>query len=98
MLRAKVAACNWHAWWLKFGRIDQLEGAILGVSVEINQISDAPRLGCVVNIFLYLGEIKENRAFILPRIDAPIVNLNFHFLDRRAGVDRGLTSSYSRAG
>jgi hypothetical protein len=66
LLRAKVAACNWHAWWLKFGRIDQLEGAILGVSVEINQISDAPRLGCVVNIFLYLGEIKENRAFILP--------------------------------
>jgi hypothetical protein len=32
------------------------------------------------------------------RIDAPIVNLNFHFLDRRAGVDLGLTSSYSRAG
>ena len=35
---------------------------------------------------------------ILPRIDAPIVNLNIHLLDRRAGFDRGLTSSYSRAG
>ena len=33
---------------------------------------------------------------ILPRIDAPIVNRNFHFLDRRAGFDRGLTSSYPR--
>jgi len=38
------------------------------------------------------------RRFILPRIDAPIVNLNVHFLDHKAGVDRGLTSSYSRAG
>lgn len=41
---------------------------------------------------------KENRVLILPRIDAPIVNLNIHFLDFRAGFDRGLTSSYSRAG
>ena len=45
-----------HAGWLKFGRIDQLEGAILGVSAEISQISDAPGLDGVVNIFLYLLE------------------------------------------
>jgi len=37
-------------------------------------------------------------ASISSRIDAPIVNLNIHLLDRRAGFDRGLTSSYSRAG
>ena len=30
-----------HAWWPKFGKIDPLEGAILGVSAEISQISDA---------------------------------------------------------
>ena len=38
------------------------------------------------------------RVFILPRIDTPIVNLNIYFFDHRVGFDRGLTSSYSRAG
>ena len=38
------------------GRIDRLGGAILGVSAEISQISDAPGLDGVVNIFLYLVE------------------------------------------
>jgi hypothetical protein len=42
--RAKVAAGSQHAWWQKFGRIDRLEGAILGVSAEISQISDAAGL------------------------------------------------------
>jgi len=56
LLRAKVAAGSWHAWWLKYGRIDRLEGAILGVSVEISQISDAPELDGGVNIFLFLVE------------------------------------------
>jgi len=37
-------------------------------------------------------------GFILPRIDAPIVNWNIYFFDHRVGFDRGLTSSYSRAG
>jgi hypothetical protein len=56
LLRAKVAAGSRHAWWLKFGRIDRLERAILGVSAEISQISDAPGLVGVVNIFLFLVE------------------------------------------
>jgi len=51
LLRAKVAAGSRHAWWIKFGRIGRLEGVILGESVEINQTSDTPGLGGVVNIF-----------------------------------------------
>ncbi len=54
-----MAAGSWHAWWPKFGRIDPLEGAILGVSAEISQISDAPGLDGVVNIFIYLGKIRK---------------------------------------
>jgi hypothetical protein len=54
LLRAKVAAGNRYAWWLKFDRIDRREGAILGVSAEISQISDAPGQDGAVNIFLYL--------------------------------------------
>ena len=42
--RAKVAAGSQHAWWQKFGRIDRLEGAILGVSAKFSQISDAAGL------------------------------------------------------
>ena len=38
---AKEVAGSRHAWRLKFGRIDRLEGAILGVSAETSQISDA---------------------------------------------------------
>ena len=53
---ARKAAGYRHAWWLKFGRIDRLEGAILGVSAEISQISDAPGPDGVVNLFLYLVE------------------------------------------
>jgi hypothetical protein len=53
---AKVATSSRHAWWLKIGRIDRLEGAISGVSAEISQISDAPGLDGVVNIFLFLLE------------------------------------------
>jgi hypothetical protein len=45
-----------HAWWLKFGRIGRLEGAILGVLAKIRQIPDAPELGCLVNLFLFLVE------------------------------------------
>ena len=41
--------------------------------------------------------ISGNIVFELPRIDAPFVNLNF-LSDHRVGFDRGLTSSYSRAG
>jgi hypothetical protein len=33
--KRKLAAGSRHAWWLKFGRIDRLEEAILGMSVEI---------------------------------------------------------------
>ncbi len=47
---------NPAVWWLKFGRIDRLEGAKLDVSVEISQISDAPGLDGVVNILLFLAE------------------------------------------
>jgi len=39
---AKETAGYRHAGWLKFGWIDRLEGAILGVSAEISQITDAP--------------------------------------------------------
>jgi hypothetical protein len=56
LLRAKVTAGSRHTWWLKFGWIERLEGAILGVSAEISQISDAPGLDGVVKIFLYLLE------------------------------------------
>jgi hypothetical protein len=56
VLRAKVAAGSWHAWWPKFGRIDPLEGVILGVSAGISQISGVPGLDGVVNIFLFLVE------------------------------------------
>ena len=53
---AKEVAGSRHAWWLKFGKIDRREGAILGVSAEISQITDAPGLDCVVNLFLFLVE------------------------------------------
>jgi hypothetical protein len=53
---ARKAVGYRDAWWLKIGWIDRLEGAILGVSAEISQISDAPGLDGVVNIFLYLLE------------------------------------------
>jgi hypothetical protein len=46
----------------------------------------------------FFALIGRSVAVILPSIDVPIVNLNFYFLDRRAGVDLGLTSSFSRAG
>jgi hypothetical protein len=39
--------------WLKFGRIDRLEGAILGVSAKISQIPDAPGMDGAVSIFLF---------------------------------------------
>jgi len=39
----------------------------------------------------------DNMAFMLPRIDAPYVNLNIAVWSQ-SGFDRGLTSSYSRAG
>jgi hypothetical protein len=56
LLRAKVAASSRYAGWLKFGRIDRMEGAIWRVSVEIRQISDAPGSDGVVNPFLFLVE------------------------------------------
>jgi hypothetical protein len=39
--------------------IERREGAILGVSAEISQISDAPGLDGVVNLFPILGGIVE---------------------------------------
>ena len=59
VLRAKVAAGSWHAWWLKFDRIDRLEGAILGVSAGISQISRVPGFDGFANLFLYLGGIRK---------------------------------------
>jgi len=56
LLATKEAAGNRHAWWLKFGRIDRLEGAILGESAKTSQISDAPGLDGAVNLFHYLEE------------------------------------------
>jgi len=53
---AKEAAGYRHAWWLKFGRIDQREGAILGVSAGVSQNSDSPGLDGFANLFLYLLE------------------------------------------
>jgi len=41
------------------GGIDHLEGAILGVSAEISQISDAPELDGGVSIFLFLVELRK---------------------------------------
>ncbi len=41
------------------GRIDRREGAILGVSAEISQITDAPGLDGVVNIFNLLAGIVK---------------------------------------
>jgi hypothetical protein len=45
-----------HAWWLEFDWIDRLEGAILGVSVGISQISGVPGLDGFANLFLFLVE------------------------------------------
>ena len=45
-----------HAWWLKLGRIDRREGKYMRVLAGIIQISDAPGLDGVVNLFLYLVE------------------------------------------
>jgi len=56
LLPAKVAAGSRHAWWLEFGRIDRREGAILGVSAEISQISGVPGLAGFANLFLFLVE------------------------------------------
>jgi len=56
---SKEAAGSRHAWRLKFGRTGRtgrMEEAILGVSAKISQISDAPGLDGVVNIFLFLVE------------------------------------------
>ena len=53
---AKETAGYRHVGWLKFGRTDRQEGAILGVSAEISQIADALELACVVNLFLFLVE------------------------------------------
>ncbi len=53
---AKEVAGSRHAWRLKFGRIDRREGAILGVSAEISQTSDAPGSNGFANLFLYLVE------------------------------------------
>jgi hypothetical protein len=53
---AKEVAGSRHAWWLKFGRIDRQEGAILGVSAGISQNSNAPGLDGVANLFLNLVE------------------------------------------
>jgi hypothetical protein len=53
---AKETAGYRHAGWLKFGRTDRQEGAILGASAKISQITDVPGLGCVVNHFLFLVE------------------------------------------
>jgi hypothetical protein len=41
------------------GRNDRLEGAILGVSAAISQISNAPGLDGVVNILSFLGGIRQ---------------------------------------
>ncbi len=41
------------------GRIDRLGDAILSVAAENSQISDAPGLDGVVNLFLNLVEIVE---------------------------------------
>jgi hypothetical protein len=41
------------------GRNDRWEGAILGLTAEISQISGVPGLGVVVNLFLYLGGIRK---------------------------------------
>jgi len=51
-----MSGVHFYAWWLEFGGIDRREGAILGVSAETSQISDAPGLDCVVNLFLFLVE------------------------------------------
>ena len=54
-LRANVAAGSRHAWWLEFGGIDPLEGAILGLTAKVSLISGVPWLGGFVNLFLCLG-------------------------------------------
>ena len=40
-------------------RNDRWEGAVLGVTVKISQISGTPGLSGVVSIFLYLGGIEK---------------------------------------
>lgn len=41
------------------GRIDLLEGVILGVSAGISQLSGVPGLGGLANLFLNLGGIRK---------------------------------------
>jgi len=56
LLAAKEAAGSRPAWWLIVVGLTGGEGAILGVSAEISQITDAPGPDCVVNLFLFLVE------------------------------------------
>jgi len=53
---AKEAAGYRYAWRLNFDWIDRLEGAILGVSAEISQISGFLGLGGCAHLFLFLVE------------------------------------------
>jgi len=66
LLRANVAAGSRHAWWLKFGRIDPLGGAILGVSGEISQISNHPGLDGHAYSCSDIWWNSGNRVFIFP--------------------------------
>jgi hypothetical protein len=56
---ARTAAGSRHAGWLKFNRIDRLEGVTLGLSAEISQISDAIRAGRRRESLSLLGGIVE---------------------------------------
>lgn len=49
-------AGNRYALWLKSGRIGGREGAILGESALVRQISNTSGLDGVVNLFYYLLE------------------------------------------
>ncbi len=55
---AKEVAGSRYAWRLKFGRIDSLEGAILGVAADISQITDAPA-GLRRKSLSFLGGIRK---------------------------------------
>jgi hypothetical protein len=63
---AGAAAGSRHAGWLKFGKIDRLEGEILGVSAEFSVRFRMPQGWSASLIYFFSMWNKENRILIFP--------------------------------
>jgi len=91
-----MADCGWIPQWEGAPKVGAL-GDIVSVGGNWSDFR-CPQGRTASRISFFTWWNSEIRVLIFPRIDAPIVNLNIHFFDHRVGFDRGLTSSYSRAG